>query len=281
MDALAWPSIRCTALALAPADTASEAAVWRRSWGVMAGKVSSASRQAATAGAKTRLRQLLLRSTLPWVRIHKLHIDPSRVPPGDMFDIFDVDIDTIIHVELRRKLASEIVENDPARNTAAKQRQLTELRHVTADLRQIADGVVAAGLPLGGKPGRAIDEAYENLRIAVNEAHPKAGDPSPALLDEIIDRNLTPTVPTDYTHWKPNHSIIEAPDVVIDHGGFDAIIGNPPRSSAGRRSPARWGPTFATGSSMWLPVGCEGVLTRWPTSSCAPPRCCRRTAAWV
>ncbi|MGF2946824.1 Eco57I restriction-modification methylase domain-containing protein [Mycobacterium sp. Lab-001] len=145
-----------------------------------------------------------------------------------MFDIFDVDIDTIIHVELRRKLASEIVENDPARNTAAKQRQLTELRRVAADLRQIADGVVAAGLPLGGKPGRAIDEAYENLRIAVNEAHPKAGDPSPALLDEIIDRSLTPTVPTDYTHWKPNHWIIEAPDVVIDHGGFDAIIGNPP-----------------------------------------------------
>jgi hypothetical protein len=38
MDALACPSIRCTAFTLAPALTARLAAVWRRSWGVMAGE---------------------------------------------------------------------------------------------------------------------------------------------------------------------------------------------------------------------------------------------------
>ena len=63
-------------------------------------------------------------------QLRKLHIDPSRVPAGDMFDIFDVDIDAIIRkaVELRRKLATEIDENDPARNSAAKHRQLAELQ---------------------------------------------------------------------------------------------------------------------------------------------------------
>ena len=89
-------------------------------------------------------------------QLRKLHIDPSRVPAGDMFDIFDVDIDAIIRkaVDLRRKLATEIDEFDPARNSAAKHRQLTELHRITNDLRTIADGVIAAGLPLGGKPGR-------------------------------------------------------------------------------------------------------------------------------
>ena len=163
-------------------------------------------------------------------QLRKLHIDPSRVRNGDMFDIFDVDIDAIIRkaADLRRDLASEIKELDPARNSAAKQRQLAELHRVTNDLRTIADGVIAAGLPLGGKSGRALDEAYENLRIAVKAAYPDAGEPDRTHLDSIIDQGLTPTVPTDYTRWRPLHWVIEAPDIVAQRGGFDAIIGNPP-----------------------------------------------------
>lgn len=163
-------------------------------------------------------------------QLRKLHIDPSRVPAGEMFDIFDVDIDAIIHkaADLRRKLASEIDENDPARNSAAKRRQLTQLRDVTASLRKIADGVVAAGLPLGGRPGKALDEVFENLRVAVKSAHPESGEADSTMLDSIIDRSLTPTVATDYRRWLPNHWIVEAPDVFVEHGGFDAIIGNPP-----------------------------------------------------
>jgi hypothetical protein len=163
-------------------------------------------------------------------QLRKLHIDPASVPADLMFDIFDVDIDAIIGkaVELRRKLISEIDEHDPARNTAAKRRQLAELQRVTGDLRQVTDGVVAAGLPFGGKPGRALDEAYENLRIAVKAAHPESGEADITVLDSIIDKGLTPTVPTDYVRWKPNHWVIEAPDVIAERGGFDAIIGNPP-----------------------------------------------------
>lgn len=117
-----------------------------------------------------------------------------------MFDIFDVDIDAIIHkaADLRRKLASEIDESDPARNSVAKRRQLAQLHAVTADLRKIADGIVAAGLPLGGKPGRALDEAYENLRVAVKAAHPEAGEPDSTMLDAIIEKgpNLWSTLTT-------------------------------------------------------------------------------------
>ncbi|MCW3820758.1 hypothetical protein ONA91_40670 [Micromonospora sp. DR5-3] len=43
---------------------------------------------------------------------------------------------------------------------------MMELRHLTSELPTLADGVVAAGLPLGGKPGTALDEAYGNLRVA-------------------------------------------------------------------------------------------------------------------
>jgi methylase of polypeptide subunit release factors len=163
-------------------------------------------------------------------QLRKLHINPSRVPAGDMFDIFDIDIDAIIDkaVDLRRKLATEIDELDPARNSAAKRRQLAELDRVTDDLRRIADGVVAAGLPLGGRPGRELDEAYQNLRIAVKAAHPVRTEPNPSHLESIIYHGLTPTVPTDFLVWRPLHWVLEAPDIMLGLHGFDAVIGNPP-----------------------------------------------------
>ena len=39
------------------------------------------------------------------------------------------------------------------RSTRGKVALLEQLRRATADLRLIADGIIAAGLPLGGKPG--------------------------------------------------------------------------------------------------------------------------------
>ncbi len=165
-------------------------------------------------------------------QLRKLHIDPSRVSLNQRFDIFDVDIDAIIRkaVDLREHLATEIDEDDPARSSSSKRRQLNELHLVTSSLCQIADGVVAAGLPLGGKPGNALDEAYETLRLAVKEAHPGPddGQADSSWLDSITDNGLTPTVDTDYERWQPLHWVLEAPDVLVERGGFDAIIGNPP-----------------------------------------------------
>jgi hypothetical protein len=173
-------------------------------------------------------------------QLRKLHFDPSQVPPGEMFEIFDVDIDAIIAkaVDLRRKLATEIDELDPARNSAAKLRQLAELRRVTNDLRTIADSIVAAGLPLGGKSGGALNDAYANLRIAVKAAYPESGDPDRRHLDSIIDHGLTPTVQTDYVRWRPLHWVVESPDIVVGSGGFDAVIGNPPFLGAKKISAA-------------------------------------------
>ncbi|OQQ26128.1 type II restriction endonuclease subunit M, partial [Prescottella equi] len=163
-------------------------------------------------------------------QLRRLHIDPTKARSDETFHGRIIDVDTIIQraVELRRSLLSEIDENDPARTSAAKRRQLNELYRVTGDLRKIADGVVAAGLPLGGKPGRALDEAYENLRVATRAAYPDKGEADSAFLESIVDTGLTPTVDTDYERWKPLHWIIEAPDVVLDNGGFDAVVGNPP-----------------------------------------------------
>jgi hypothetical protein len=47
------------------------------------------------------------------------------------------------------------------------------------------------------------------------------------MLDEILAAGLTPTVDTDYDRWKPLHWIMAVPDV-MERGGFDAIVGNPP-----------------------------------------------------
>src|SRR5262249_27842358 len=118
--------------------------------------------------------------------------------------------------------AAEVSENDPQRSANAKRRQLAQFHDVTARLNRLADGVIAAGLRLGGKPGRALNEAYEDLAEAA------AHDGDRATLEAIVDRGLTPTVPTDYDRWKPLHWVLEVPDVLIDHGGFDAVVGNPP-----------------------------------------------------
>lgn len=163
-------------------------------------------------------------------QLRRLHINPERVSEQRMFEIFDVDIDAIVQraIDLRQRLASEIDEDDPARNSAAKQRQLAQLRSLTSDLRRIADGVIAAGLRAGGTAGKDLDEAYENLRLAVRAAHPSGASGDSAFLDAICSTGLTPVVDTDYPRWQPLHWVLEAPDVLVDRGGFDAVVGNPP-----------------------------------------------------
>lgn len=164
-------------------------------------------------------------------QLRKLHIDPKQAGTWQLGSITDTDIDATIKTasEIRGQLASEIDEFDLARNAKAKRRLLIEFGTKTAQLRRIADGIIAAGLREGGKPGKKLNEQYENLRIAVSKAYPMDGKPAdPQFLDDILETGLTPTVVTDYERWKPIHWVLELPDVMIDHGGFDAIVGNPP-----------------------------------------------------
>jgi len=161
-------------------------------------------------------------------QLRTLHIE---APTHQQARLTAQDVDGAIRraVDIRRNLASEVREHDPMRSATAKRRQLNQSRNLTADLRAAADGVIAAGLRLGGKPGKALDEAYENLAEAVTAAMPADGTASdPEFLDSILEEGLSPTVSTDYERWQPLHWMLEVPDVVVDHGGFDAIIGNPP-----------------------------------------------------
>lgn len=169
-------------------------------------------------------------------QLEALHIDPSRVPQKQaLFDITSAGYASTVDVRgtiakairLRQALASPVDESSPQQSTRAKERQLGRLRETTAQLRDIADGVIAAGLRVGGKPGKALDEAYANLRVAVTDAYPSHGEPNREFLDTILDAGLTPTVDTDYHRWQPLHWAIELPDV-FERGGFDAIVGNPP-----------------------------------------------------
>ncbi|WP_187264951.1 DNA methyltransferase [Homoserinibacter sp. GY 40078] len=143
---------------------------------------------------------------------------------------FDVDKDLEDAARLRRELASGQVDDaDRMRSTRAKRALLAQSREVTAKLRDVADGIIAAGLLEGGKPGRKLEERYHELAEALRDAYPADGSAGERRrLDAIIDSGLAPTVDTGEARWKPLHWILEAPDVIHDNGGFDAIIGNPP-----------------------------------------------------
>ncbi|WP_306359203.1 Eco57I restriction-modification methylase domain-containing protein [Nocardia sp. CC227C] len=163
-------------------------------------------------------------------QLKSLHIYPNTAAQDDLFNQSGAEIDDILHRAsiLRRNLASEVDNSDPQRSVTTKRRQWRHYQELTARLRAIADGVVAAGLMHGGKPGKALNEAYENLRVAVEYAFPQDGrDPDTGMLDRVIGAGLTPTVLTDYACWTPLHWVLEVPDV-MERGGFDAVIGNPP-----------------------------------------------------
>ncbi|MFC6010889.1 Eco57I restriction-modification methylase domain-containing protein [Nocardia lasii] len=130
--------------------------------------------------------------------------------------------------QLRRSLATEINDLEPQRSATTKRRQFARTQELTTELADIADGVVAAGLRLGGKPGKPLTAAYQELSMAVDKAFPTDGSaPDRVALEQIQREGLTPTVATDYARWKPFHWILAVPDV-FEHGGFDAIVGNPP-----------------------------------------------------
>lgn len=140
-----------------------------------------------------------------------------------------VDVSPVIRRvrNIREQLSSEISADDPQRSAVAKHRQMHEMDEALTQLRKIADGVVAAGLRSGGMPGKQMDEEYDNLAVAVGRAFPSEGEGDSRMLDDIIDSGLKPIVPTDYEHWQCVHWPLEIPEV-MENGGFDAIIGNPP-----------------------------------------------------
>ena len=178
-------------------------------------------------------------------QLERLHIDPRPVVAGyvqtgltfsahdnalvGVFETVRLEERIGTAIRLRQGLTHVVEPNDPERDGAAMRRQTEQSRAEVAPLARIADGVVAAGLRLGGKPGKALDAAYEDLRLAVQRAWPEGGEGDDTWLDRIIAEGLTPTVDTDEPRWRPLHWVLEVPDVMTgSRPGFDAVIGNPP-----------------------------------------------------
>ncbi|PAU69281.1 Methyltransferase domain-containing protein [Bifidobacterium italicum] len=168
-------------------------------------------------------------------QVERRRIDADETPPlllemnaAGQYAIAEDTNETMRTVRrLRRQLAEEINNGDPQRSAKAKQRQMRDIDKALAHSRTIADGVIAAGLLAGGKPGKDWDSCYEDLTIAVGRAYPVVGEGDTSMLDDLVDRGLTPTVPTDYERWECVHWPLEIPEV-MENGGFDAIVGNPP-----------------------------------------------------
>ncbi|MDO4243591.1 MAG: N-6 DNA methylase [Actinomyces sp.] len=166
------------------------------------------------------------------------HIDPAAAPEKRLFELdrtgkeaAALDIDAVLSKVRRRRLAlaTEVDDTDPARSTTTKQRLQ---RGNEADLRLlegVADAVVAVGLDpaVGAKPGKKLNEAYGDLAVALGRAFPPEGEGDEAMLEAILNRGLTPTVETDYERWHCLHWPLAVPEV-MECGGFDAIVGNPP-----------------------------------------------------
>ena len=159
------------------------------------------------------------------------HIYPERRHGREQLMWFDVEKDLDDAARIRRELASGQVDDaDRMRSTKAKHALLAQAEQVTAKLRDVADGIIAAGLLEGGKRGKKLDDRYDDLADALRSAYAThAGvEPNRAPLGVLLNTGLAPTTETAGSRWRPLHWVIEVPDVIQLHGGFDAIIGNPP-----------------------------------------------------
>ena len=175
------------------------------------------------------------------------HIDPAAATTQRLFELDRtgayagaLDVDTVVKrvTNRRQDLAREVSSTDPARSTTTKQRLQHENEEDLKLLTQVADAIVAVGLnpTIGAKPGQRLNEAYSDLAVALGRAFPNEGTGDDTMLEAILERGLTPTVPTDYKRWHCLHWPLAMPEV-MERGGFDAIIGNPPFLGAKKLSP--------------------------------------------
>lgn len=156
-------------------------------------------------------------------QIRKRHIYPE-LKVASLFDDVHEPIEKAIR--LRNEIAaSPVDDSDVHRSAAHKANLLNQANEATKQLREIADAVVATGLLHGGKPGKKLDDAYTELELVLDKAYSESQNRTK--LEEILEAGLKPEVETDYLKWKPLHWIIEVPHI-MQRGGFDAVIGNPP-----------------------------------------------------
>lgn len=176
------------------------------------------------------------------------HIDPAAATTQRLFELDRtgayagvLDVDTVVKrvTDRRQDLASEVSSTDPARSTTTKQRLQHKNEEDLKLLTRVADAIVAVSLnpTIGVKSGQGLDEAYNDLTVALGRAFPAEGASDDSMLEAILERGLTPTVPSDYERWHCLHWPLAMPEV-MERGGFDAIVGNPPFLGGMKISPA-------------------------------------------
>ncbi len=176
------------------------------------------------------------------------HIDPAAATTQRLFELDrtgayagSLDVDTVVKrvTERRQDLSSEVSSTDPARSTTTKQRLQHENEEDLKLLTRVADAIVAVGLnpKTEAKSGQTINEAYGALAVALGRAFPTEGVGDDSMLEALLERGLTPTVPSDYERWHCLHWPLAMPEV-MERGGFDAIVGNPPFLGGMKISPA-------------------------------------------
>ncbi|ERH17850.1 hypothetical protein HMPREF1549_02308 [Actinomyces johnsonii F0510] len=166
------------------------------------------------------------------------HIDPAAATTQRLFELDRtgayagaLDVDTVVKrvTDRRQDLASEVSSTDPARSTTTKQRLQHKNEEDLKLLTRVADAIVAVGLDptLGAKFDKRLNEAYGDLTAVLGRAFPADGAGDDAMLEAVLERGLTPTVPTDYERWRCLHWPLAVPEV-MERGGFDTVVGNPP-----------------------------------------------------
>ncbi|HEY3261132.1 MAG TPA: SAM-dependent DNA methyltransferase, partial [Pseudonocardiaceae bacterium] len=161
-------------------------------------------------------------------QIERLHLDPDGVG-WDSTGRLDGHIDEFVGpalaeaAELRRR-----IEHHPADDLAdinAKTALLCSADELTTRLRVVADGVVGAALSTAGEGDARYVGRLSGISVdAGNLLRGRADSPAEARLRAFVtdwlSRNRT-------TPIRPFHWPLEFPEVMC-HGGFDAVVGNPP-----------------------------------------------------
>ena len=216
-------------------------------------------------------------------QLRKLHIDPSRV--ARRRHVRHLRRRHRRHHPQSRRPAPQARQRDRRERPRPQQRRQTPPTRRTAprhsrppqDRRRCRRRRTPARRKTGTRARRGLREPAHRRQSRVSRIGRTRLDRTST---PSSTRGLTPTVPTDYKRWRPTHWVIEAPDVIVERGGFDAIIGNPP---------------FLGGKKL---IGCLGserprlacqrarrrdaraMPTRWPTSSCARSPCFHRAERW-
>jgi len=130
-----------------------------------------------------------------------------------------------------------------------------EARAKTKKIHKLADAMIGTVLNARGNAS-ATEDNLNMLRASVDNDYLNPDDQH--LLGDIDTKaaaNLATDLPPEKPRRVPFHWVIEYPEVFVDNGGFDAIVGNPP-FLGGRKMRGAFGDAYL----QWL-------LTVWPHAS--------------